>query len=70
MKNEFERENTQSRVDKVKDEASYWEGRLDAIKDLRAHLIQKQDDLLKEIDDFMLVTSMKHTEKLNESKGK
>jgi hypothetical protein len=55
-----------NRFEKVNDEANYWKGRLDAIKDLKAHLIQKHDDLIKEIDDLILVTSMKHIEKLNE----
>ena len=49
---------------KFKDEASYWEGRLSAIQDLRAHFIQEHSNLIKEIDGLILVTS-KHIEELN-----
>jgi hypothetical protein len=49
------------------DEVNYWEGRLDAIKDLKEHLVQKHSALIKEIDDLILVTSTEHIKRLNES---
>jgi hypothetical protein len=61
VKNRVKKKN--SRIDEV----SYWEGRLDAIKDLKEHLVQKQSALIKEIDDLILVTSTEHIKRLNES---